>query len=169
MGSLAKPTQYWIKKRGSQSGSKKIVSLNFAFSLPVSLFYLYDELRFFSLPVAVYGMGGYFFSGFLLDRGRFRCDKEQAIAGYFHASAFYLFAFETISLPVFTSGASSSFFSRMEGKESGKTAVPFPNSCPQTTDLKHISAFRFIRSIQKKKNNQCNMGGVYGVFVMSAE
>lgn len=112
MGSLAKPSQYWIKKQseGSQSGSKNIVSFNFAFSLRVSLSIFTITLRFFfSLPTPGYSSSQASFFWLLLKPARFNCDKEQAITTYFSPVQVLLFRLLLfgfswcVSLPVFTS------------------------------------------------------------------
>lgn len=94
MGSLAKPSQYWIKKQseGSQSGSKNIVSFNFAFSLRGSLSIFTITRRFLFLTSNTRAARACFIPPFLLAFILYSTLK-RAIMSYYYFYFYHYYYF----------------------------------------------------------------------------
>lgn len=129
MGSLAKTSQYWIKKQseGSQSGSKNIVSSNFAFSLSAFLF-LSFRFRDVSFSHFQHQLLAARLFWLFLKPARVHYDKGQAIRTYFSMQVLLfrlvLFAFlARLVTCVYTSGFVLDLLAngRKERKKGGKT------------------------------------------------
>lgn len=164
MGSLAKPSQYWIKKQseGSQSGSKNIVSCNFAFSLCVSLrVSLSIYVSFFSLPTPTRAS-----QAFLAFPSTLPGLTLQQRAGdfIFHASAFifacfclgFSCAFRYLCSHLGLRPRALLANGRKERKKRGKkdSGSFFPPPLDHKPwDLEHVSAFRRLQ----KTSDRCRV------------